>query len=713
MAFVLSILTLEGFARAQQGPIPWNQREGRRYTTTIDSQPQQAAIYLDDKKYGIVGYTPWTGKLVMGQYTLIIELQGYKPYSVPINVGSNSKDFKQNVLEKLILPGVIDVQAAADPNVLGAQVFVDNQLEGTAPIPVDVKEGRHQIEIRKDKFESYTQWIEITQGQRVTVAPVLKPLVVEKPKGSLLVDADVPQASVKVDGVKVTDLTPTLVPNLEEGPHTVEVSKDPAVPWKQVVQVVAGQTTKVTATLAATLQQASGGHVRVITNVPNAEVYLDGKLIGNTPPVDLNNIPPGEHIVQVKAQGYEVHEEKIVVNAGLEKVLEMNLSQSQAASAPTGAKLKVISPVPQAHVFIDGAPAGDVPVDKDIAPGQHFVRVQQDGYSTFDATIQIQAGETKTVTAELKAVGSLRFLSNVEGADVYIDSVPVGKTPFVASDVAVGDHIVQVKKSGYYEFQMPVKVVGGQPAILNAELKEIQNGPTPEQVLQGLSSFSARAMALGHYTVDLGVGYPYWLSARATIGAHAEKTWAEDVTVQMRSVLDTWEILLGTRVRFYEAPPFAFAGFANIGGGGGADGRNEFTFQAGGIASILFNNQVTVSGRVYIDSWSDRLCQTPSATSGTFSPSGPAVCKGTASPADQMLALHLLSGGLTDRDSGARAYLSLVIEVSFTDHLNGYLIFEGAPFQGERAGHSGVFMPLLPAHEDPIYNGTLGVTLKF
>ena len=67
-------------------------RKGRAYAVTIYSAPQQATIYLDGKEYGTVGYTPYTGRLVGGDYKLILEVPGYKPLERTISVGAQKHD---------------------------------------------------------------------------------------------------------------------------------------------------------------------------------------------------------------------------------------------------------------------------------------------------------------------------------------------------------------------------------------------------------------------------------------------------------------------------------------------------------------------------------------------------------------------------------------------------------------------------------------------
>lgn len=715
VAFLLLIaLGTEAFGQVTP-PVPRPPRKGKKYTVTIDSAPQQAAIYLDDKQYGIVGYTPYTGKLVKGDYKLIVELPGYKPAERVIRVDSRNKSFFVP-LERQAQPATIDVQAALDPNVIGAAVYVDGKLEGSAPVAIQVPAGRHLVEVKKEGFTPFSQWVDARENERVTMAPALKKT--EKPKGSLLVDADVRDAEVWIDGQKHPDPTPTIIDGLEEGPHILEVRKEPAVPWKQTVYVYAGQRTKVTAQLAAGMQESQGGNVRVISNVPGAEVFVDGTSVGKAP-LDVKGLPPGIHLIEVRASGYVPKEERVTVNAGQATILKIDL-QPQLGGGQ--AKIKVVSPVPEASVFIDGASVGTVPVEKELPAGEHFIVVQQQGYAKFEQKVSLEPGQTMTITAELRAVGGLRFLSSPQGAEVVLDGEPIGTTPMVKEDVEVGEHVVTIRRAGYYDFEQPVKVEGGKLAIVNADLRAIDTGPTPEDIermKRGLSSFGARTMPFGRFTADAAVGYPYWLEFRSTVGVKDTSRMGWDVGVGFRSLLTTWEFFLHSRYRYFQRDPFAFAVFGQIGGGGGFDGRNMFTFQAGLLNSITFRNLVTVTGRAYLDLWSDRLCGLPEEGSmRTLPEDGPRVCLEGAPPELLMRASQLLGEtidspeDLQARDNGVRFYLSAIVEAAVTKRFNAFLVFEGAPFQDERAAFTDLFNSTL-FEEDPIYAGKLGITAKF
>src|SRR3954451_13916430 len=87
---VLLVCALFGGSTAHaQASCPGN--KPGRYAVKIDSAPQGAAIYINDKSCPAVGVTPWTGKLNNGDYTVIIEAPGYDPATKPFKVAKVRK----------------------------------------------------------------------------------------------------------------------------------------------------------------------------------------------------------------------------------------------------------------------------------------------------------------------------------------------------------------------------------------------------------------------------------------------------------------------------------------------------------------------------------------------------------------------------------------------------------------------------------------------
>jgi hypothetical protein len=712
-------------AHAQTCP---QQKKGTKYKVRIDSAPPGATVYLDRKECGPVGVTPWAGSIPKGDYTAILEIEGYQPATRPLKVIRTRKLQETFVpLVKKQDPPRVDVRADADKNIFGAQVFLDGQLQGQAPVLLTTTAGRHQIEIKREGFDTLTQWIEVKENEKLTLSPTLRE--VPKPKhGTIVIEADVPDADVLIDGNPHTDKTPTVITNVVEGLHVIEVRKEPALPWKQTVQVQANQQVKVRAELKATIG-GQGGSVRVLSNVNGAKVFLDGNDVG-VAPVDLKDVKTGEHVIEVKAEGYVTREERVTVNAGSAAVLKLDLT----AGGQGGGTLKVVSPVPEAEVFIDGAAIGKVPQEKDVAAGEHFVVVKLPGYKTFEQKVRVEPGQSLTVSAEVKAVGKLRVLSTPPGGQVLVNGMPAGTTPLELDAIEVGMNVIRVEMPGRVAFERTMDIQGGETEVLSADLPIM--GPSEEESLveqRGLASFGARTLPRGRSTIDFGLGYPYYLEGRITVGAGKAGDFGFDAGVGLRSSGIRQELGIGTRFMLVDREPFSAGVFGDLWWGSvlfGNSERNGATFDAGGIVSLTALTRVTVSGRLYLNAWTDRHC--PKLEGGEFNADSEPIdpCAGYKArrldgmdPADfseaDARSMEELTGvepenaeDMFGRESGARLMASVIAEISLQQQWNLWILLEGVPFQGERALFTNDFIGWMPKTDFRSYF-RMGLTYKF
>ena len=687
----------------------------------IDSAPPGAAIYINDRACPAIGVTPWEGKLNNGDYTVIIEAPGYDLATRPFKVAKVRKAQEMFVpLVKKLDPPKIDVRADADKNMFGATVLLDGQPQGQAPMVLTTTAGRHLVQVKKDGFEDYSAWLETKENQVQTFAPTIKEIA--KPKyGVVVVEADIADAEVYIDGNKHPDNTPAIINNVIEGVHVIEVKKPPGLPWKQTIEVKAGQQSKVRADLAAT-QNGGVGVVRVLSDAQGARAFIDGTDMGSVP-VDIKDVKAGDHIVQVKAAGFQPSERHVTVTAGGSQIVKFDLNTE--VSADSGL-LKVVSTAVEAMVFIDGAAVGKVPQEKRLAQGEHPVVVRLEGFKPFEQKVRIEAGQTLTLQADLKAVGRLRVLSTPVGATVLINGVSVGKAP-VDTEVEVGENVVRIEQPGFKAAEQSVTIEGGKTETLSREL-EIA-GPSETELFsqqRGLSSFGARALPRGRSTVDLDLGYPYFFTGRITVGAgKVSKLFGFDATVGVRTLFARTELGLGGRMTFVDDEPFSAAAFTNLWWGSKLfddSKRNGVTWDVGGLASLTALTHVTITGRAYAEVWSDRHCPAlDNSMPNGFEGTDPIqVCdqlkKGTISDADRRRVKQLLGtdgSGAFDRESGARFLLSLVGEIAFQQQWNVYFIFEGAPFQqAERALFTNLFSGSMADTDFRIYART-GLTYKF
>ena len=62
----------------------------------------------------------------------------------------------------------------SDPDTLGARVFVDGLEHGTIPLEFELAPGRHQVEIKRDGFVSFSRWYTVDVGARRDIEVILK-----------------------------------------------------------------------------------------------------------------------------------------------------------------------------------------------------------------------------------------------------------------------------------------------------------------------------------------------------------------------------------------------------------------------------------------------------------------------------------------------------------------------------------------------------------
>ena len=122
--------------------------------------------------------------------------------------------------------------------------------------------------------------------------------------GSLDITADVPGASVAVDG-KVLGTAPRIAAGLAGGPHQVRIELAGYERWEQSAHVIPNVTTKLRAHLVR-----PAARLRVESDVPGASVFVDQKFCGRTP-LDLPELALGPHRLSVSAEGYDMYEQSL------------------------------------------------------------------------------------------------------------------------------------------------------------------------------------------------------------------------------------------------------------------------------------------------------------------------------------------------------------------------------------------------------------------
>ena len=129
----------------------------------IDSKPQGATIYLNDKRSGPFGKTPWHGSLESKPVRLILESKGWKAEERQISPHSDKLIDVYIALSEEHYLGWIEITS----NVVGADLFIDRKdigAIGRTPFTGQLKPGKHTIFLEKFGYQALQQEIDVPAG---------------------------------------------------------------------------------------------------------------------------------------------------------------------------------------------------------------------------------------------------------------------------------------------------------------------------------------------------------------------------------------------------------------------------------------------------------------------------------------------------------------------------------------------------------------------
>jgi len=151
--------------------------------------------------------------------------------------------------------------------------------------------------------------------------------------------------------------------------------------------------------LYRTQPEVKSGELTVKTNVQDAKVYLDGKLVGESGS-PIENLAPGKYQVKVVAQGYTTYSTSLTINADRSVSLTVNLKKAQPVN--TKANLYLRLNVSKASIYMNGQKLGatsngryNLVLTKNK---QYKVSVVATGYTSFAAYVKLTGDKTMYIT---------------------------------------------------------------------------------------------------------------------------------------------------------------------------------------------------------------------------------------------------------------------------------------------------------------------------
>jgi hypothetical protein len=185
----------------------------------IESEPQNATIYLDDKKNGPFRQTPWSGSLE-GEHKIIIEKRGYRVVDTTISADPSKLFVLRAVMSQESYLGWIEITS----NVPGAEIYIDDKAIGAigkTPLQQNIKPGKHKVWITAEGYSEYATEVDVAAGETQAV----KGTLTGTPVGRLSVQGlGIEDATITVDGKVLCERGPC-IKNVPQGEHTVTVTR--------------------------------------------------------------------------------------------------------------------------------------------------------------------------------------------------------------------------------------------------------------------------------------------------------------------------------------------------------------------------------------------------------------------------------------------------------------------------------------------------------
>jgi outer membrane receptor protein involved in Fe transport len=206
--------------------------------------------------------------------------------------------------------------------------------------------------------------------------------------------------------------------------------------------------------------------LRVETDPPGATIYIDRKDLGarGVAPRALA-LPPGGYTVIAEIDGYELATSGVLeTKLGSETVVPLKLRRI------VGTVQVGVEGAPDAAVHVDdekAPPICQAPCTFDVPPGRHLLYFTRDGFQAAPRQVNVTAKDTVRATAQLTPfTGVVVVRADERDAVVEIDGRPMGFTPAVIQNVAVGTRKVRVLLRGYAPIERVIEVKTGEQTEL-------------------------------------------------------------------------------------------------------------------------------------------------------------------------------------------------------------------------------------------------------
>ncbi|MFC0876768.1 PEGA domain-containing protein [Saccharicrinis sp. FJH2] len=390
----------------------------------ISSMPTESSVYIGEK---LLGETPLALKGISpGDYRFVVKKENYNDAVVNVSVGNSelAKAFAE------LTAGYGTISILANPE---ADIYIDDNFEGTKMYNGRLSTGSHVIEVRKESFDPQVKVIEVEEGKAYREFFQLQQVF-----GKISITTNPSLAKVYLDG-KMVGFSSMILDSVPVGEHTLKLVKDGYLALEKNFDVVKNKTNYIG-------EELKSGFI-VVTEPTKAKIYLDGEYVGLSPKF-LVDMEPGNHEIQIEKEDYPVTRKEVTFKKNTADSINVVLEQGFLVSSnPEDAK-----------VYMDGALSGSTPLLLKGLEGKHQFIIKKDDFADETFDIDFAATDTLNYHVNLMAGCKVNVLTNSNDAEIWVGDDMVG-TGSVSIPLALGEHTLSFKNSKYYnDFEKTIDV---------------------------------------------------------------------------------------------------------------------------------------------------------------------------------------------------------------------------------------------------------------
>ena len=351
----------------------------------LKTEPPGAKVWIDDEYRGI---TPFQQEMKGGYYTYRVEKELFYPKEGDFTVLVNETVKEEVTLE----PHFGSLQITSTP-VTGALISIDGvSANRKTPCTFDtIASGTHTISLAVNLYEPVSREVTINDSKTTILLEIpMKPVF-----GNVKITTS-PQADIYIDGVRMA--TGTFTDILTKGLHTVEAKLDKYYPQTQKLEVIAGTADSISFQL-----EPITGSLSVVTDPPEAEIFIDNKSYGFSPKI-INDLLIGKYNLELKMKNFATVSRQIEIKENERTNVDENLSNFREitlTSNPVGANL-----------MLNGKSEGTTPRTLTAPFGKNKVKLTKNGYITLEREFQVTEQKSKysfKMTSDKKAMAQMDF----------------------------------------------------------------------------------------------------------------------------------------------------------------------------------------------------------------------------------------------------------------------------------------------------------------